>query len=164
MGSRPIDPQTDLSNGLAVENAAMAFEFVDDWNLNLTATRFELQDLKRTSIACAVVRAVALCKPSFQCSASTRLRSVGQCISIKMPAGFDATTSLRSQPISVNGRRVTPERGGPDQIDGAADRPKIGRCRPRTPLHDSGVEQVDLPEFLDEPAVDKVDPSCLPAV
>ena len=111
-GLRPIDPQTDLAQGVSVDNAAMAFEFVDDWNLKLTATRFELQELKRTSISRAVVRAVALRQNELSVQCLYQMRSVGQRISIQMPAGFDATTSFDDQPIRINGRRVTPERGG----------------------------------------------------
>jgi len=44
------------------------------------------------------------------------MRSVGQRVSIQMPAGFDAATSFDDQPISINGRRVTPERGGQNLI------------------------------------------------
>jgi len=41
-----------------VPNAARAFEFHDDWSIALQATRFQLEEVKRTSIERAVVRAV----------------------------------------------------------------------------------------------------------
>ena len=157
-GLRPIDPQTDLAQGVSVENAAMAFEFVDDWSLNLTATRFELQELKRTSISRAVVRAVALRQNELSVQCLYKIRSVGQRISIQMPAGFDAATSFDDQPIRVNGQRVTPESGGKDLIyvplTGLnSDEPFLLEIRYTIP---GDPNQIDLPLFVDEPAVQKV--------
>ena len=157
-GLRPIDPQTDLAQGVKVDNAAMAFEFVDDWTLNLTATRFELQELKRTSISRAVVRAVALRQNELSVQCLYQMRSVGQRISIQMPAGFDASTSFDDQPIRINGRRVTPERGGQDLIyvplTGLnSDEPFLLEMR-YTVAGDP--DKIDLPLIKDEPAVQKV--------
>ena len=157
-GLRPIDPQTDLAKGVTVNNAAMAFEFVDDWALKLTATRFELQELKRTSISRAVVRAVALRQNELSVQCLYQMRSVGQRVSIQMPAGFDAATSFDDQPISINGRRVTPERGGQNLIyvplTGInSDDPFLLEVRYTIP---GDPHQIDLPLFIDEPAVQKV--------
>ena len=157
-GLRPIDPQTDLAAGVKVSNAAMAFEFVDDWSLKLTATRFELQELKRTSISRAVVRAIALRQNELSVQCLYQIRSVGQRISIQMPAGFDAATSFDDQPISINGRRVTPERGGQNLIyvplTGLnSDEPFLLEIRYTIP---GDPHQIDLPLFIDEPAVQKV--------
>ena len=157
-GLRPIDPQTDLAAGVTVGNAAMAFEFVDDWSLKLTATRFELQELKRTSISRALVRAVALRQNELSVQCLYQMRSVGQRVSIQMPAGFDAATSFDDQPISINGRRVTPERGGQNLIyvplTGLnSDEPFLLEIRYTTP---GDPHQIDLPLFIDEPAVQKV--------
>ena len=157
-GLRPIDPQTDLAAGITVGNAAMAFEFVDDWSLNLTATRFELQELKRTSISRALVRAVALRQNELSVQCLYQMRSVGQRVSIQMPAGFDAATSFDDQPISINGRRVTPERGGQNLIyvplTGLnSNEPFLLEIRYTIP---GDPHQIDLPLFVDEPAVQKV--------
>jgi hypothetical protein len=157
-GLRPIDPQTDLAQSISVDNAAMAFEFVDDWSLGLTATRFELQELKRTSISRAVIRAVALRQNELSVQCLYQMRSVGQRISLQMPAGFDAATSFDDQPIRVNGRRVTPERGGKDLIyipltGHNADEPFLLEVRYTIP---GDPHQIDLPVFTDEPAVQKV--------
>lgn len=157
-GLRPIDPQTDLTQGVQVENAATAFEFVDDWSLSLTATRFELQELKRTSISRAVIRAVALRQNELSVQCLYQMRSVGQRVSLQMPAGFDSTTSFDDQPIRINGQRVTPERGGKDLIyvplTGLnSDRPFLLEVRYTIP-GDAG--QIDLPLFTDEPAIQKV--------
>ena len=136
----------------------MAFEFVDDWSLKLTATRFELQELKRTSISRALVRAVALRQNELSVQCLYQMRSVGQRVSIQMPAGFDAATSFDDQPISINGRRVTPERGGQNLIyvplTGLnSDEPFLLEIRYTTP---GDPHQIDLPLFIDEPAVQKV--------
>ena len=86
------------------------------------------------------------------------MRSVGQRISIQMPTGFDAATSFDDQPIRVNGRRVTPERGGKDLIyvplTGLnSDEPFLLEMR-YTVAGDP--HQIDLPLFQDEPAVQKL--------
>ncbi len=158
VGLRPIDPQTDLAQGVKVENAAMAFEFVDDWSLNLTASRFELQELKRTSISRAVVRAVALRQNELSVQCLYQMRSVGQRISIQMPAGFNAESSFDDQPIRVNGRPVTPERGGNDLIfvpltGQSSDESFLLEIRYSIP---GNSHQIDLPVFTDQPAVQKV--------
>ena len=75
-----------------------------------------------------------------------------------MPAGFDAATSFDDQPIRVNGRRVTPERGGQDLIyvplTGLnSDEPFLLEMR-YTVAGDPS--QIDLPIINDEPAVQKV--------
>ena len=57
-GLRGIDPQRDLMAGASVPNAARAFEFHDDWSIDLEATRYELEEVKRTSIDRALVRMV----------------------------------------------------------------------------------------------------------
>ncbi len=157
-GLRPIDPQTDLMQGVKVQNAAMAFEFVDDWSLELTATRFELQELKRTSISRALIRAVALRQNELSVQCLYQMRSVGQRLSVKMPARFDAATSFDDQPVRVNGQRVTPERGGKDLIyipltGQKSDVPFLLEIRYTIP---GNHHQIDLPVFPDEPAVQKV--------
>ena len=158
IGLRPIDPQTDLFQGIQISDSALAFEFVDDWKLNLIATRFELQELKQTSISRAVVRVVALRQNELSVQCLYQVRSVGQRISLQLPAGFDAATSFDDQPIRINGRRVTPERGGKDLIyipltGQASDTPFLLEIRYNLP----GLpNQIDLPVFTDEPAVQKV--------
>ena len=157
-GLRPIDPQTDVSNGVAVSNAAMAFEFVDDWKLDLRATRFELQELKRTSVSRALVRAVALRQNELSVQCLYQMRSVGQRVSLQMPEGFDAATSFDDSPIRVNGRRVTPERGGKDIIyvpltGQSFDKSFLLEVRYTIP---GNPHQIDLPVFTDDPAVQKV--------
>ena len=57
-GLRPIDPQHDLAIANPIANAARAFEFHDAWSLELTATRYELEQVKRTNVEQAVIRMV----------------------------------------------------------------------------------------------------------
>ena len=156
-GLRPIDPQTDLVAGTTIAGAAMAFEFVDDWTLPLTATRYELENLKRTSIPRAVVRVVALRQNELSVQALYQIRSVDQRLAIKMPNGFDTATSFDDQPIRVNGNRVTPERGG----EGLIYVPLTEQSANQTFLLElrytiaGDHRQIDLPEFPENPAVQK---------
>ena len=57
-GLDPIDPEHDLIGAVQIPDAAAALEFQDDWDLTLTATRYQLQMLKQTSIEQAVLRMV----------------------------------------------------------------------------------------------------------
>ncbi len=158
VGLRAIDPQTDLTSGISMPDAAMAFEFVDDWSLSLTATRYELENLKRTSISRSLVRVVSLRQNELSVQALYNIRSVDQRIAIQMPEGFDPATSFDDQPIRVNGQRVTPERGGSGLIyvpltGQSADTPFLLELRYSIP---GGHRQIDLPVFPDDPAVQKV--------
>ncbi len=157
-GLRPIDPQTDLISGTSVDSAAMAFEFVDDWSLALTATRFLLEDLKRTSISRSVIRVVALRQNELSVQALYQVRSVDQRLAIQMPAGFDSATSFDDQPIRVNGIRVTPERGGKNLIyvpltDQNPDQAFLLELRYTVAGNHRNIQ---LPTFPDDPAVQKV--------
>jgi hypothetical protein len=57
-GIRPIDPQHDLMPGANIANAARAFEFHRDWQLQVNATRYKLEEVKGTSIERAVIQMV----------------------------------------------------------------------------------------------------------
>jgi hypothetical protein len=108
---RPIDPQLDLMPGVPAIEAAQAFEFQDDWSLSVNATRYELQDVKRTSIERAVVRVVVTRSDKVSVQALYRLRSAVQRLAVKLPdnAEFDLD-SLR-----INGVAKGLEVGDQDQ-------------------------------------------------
>ena len=108
---RPIDPQLDLMEGVAKIEAALAFEFQDDWSLSVSATRYELQEVKRTSIERAVVRVVVTRSNKISVQALYRLRSAVQRLAVKLPdeAEFDLD-SLR-----INGIPKGLEVGDQDQ-------------------------------------------------
>ena len=106
---RPIDPQHDLMS--PVPSAARAFEFHDDWTLAVTATRYELEDIKRSSIELALVRMVVTSAGTISVEASYRVRTAWQRIEIELPKG----AAFDSQPLRVNGRAVDLGTGGPNK-------------------------------------------------
>ena len=77
---RPIDPQHDLMTPVAA--AARAFEFHDDWTLSIAATRYQLEEVKRTSIERAVVRMVVTPAKIISVQALYRMRSVQQRLAV----------------------------------------------------------------------------------
>ena len=156
-GLRPIDPQTDLGARAPSMDASMAFEFSGDWNLDLTASRFELQNLKQTSISRALVQAVVLRQDELSVRCIYKIRSVRQRIAIRLPAGFDPETSFDDQPVLINNSPVTPERGGDDLIfvplvGQQSDKPFLLELRYN--IAGNG-RQIELPEFTEDPAAQK---------
>lgn len=156
-GLRPIDPQTDVGSRVKIVDASMAFEYSGDWNLDLKASRFELQELKQTSISRALVRAVVLRQDELSVQCLYKIRSVRQRIAIRMPNGFDPETSFDDQPVRINNVAVTPERGGNDVIfvplvGQQSDQPFLLELR----YNISGnANEIELPEFTEDPAVQK---------
>jgi hypothetical protein len=128
-GLRPIDPVQDIMPDAGVRDAARAFEFHDDWSLKLTATRYQLEEVKRTSIERGWVRTVITRSDECGVQALYRLRSARQRLALKLPEGaqFDA------QPARINGQPVALERGDQGQLFV----PLIGQD-PNTPFASSG--------------------------
>ena len=85
-GLRPIDPQQDLIAPVNV--ASRAFEFHDAWTLPVAVTRYELEQVKRTSIDRAVCRMVLTPADKTTVQAVYRIRSVLQRLTVKLPAEF----------------------------------------------------------------------------
>ncbi|MBN1591490.1 MAG: hypothetical protein JW888_18395, partial [Pirellulales bacterium] len=98
-GLRAVDPQHDLMDGVKVPDAAQAFEFHGPWSLTVDATRYELQDVKHTSIERAVIRMVVTRADQVTVQALYRLRSSQQRLEVVLPdrVVFD------SEPLRVNG-------------------------------------------------------------
>jgi hypothetical protein len=111
-GLRPIDPQLDLMDGAKIADAARAFEFHDDWNLTLTATRYELEDVKRTSIERAVLRVVVTRSNRVAVQALYRMRSTVQRLAIHVPGEPEFDTD----PLRLNGKPIALELGEKDQL------------------------------------------------
>ena len=109
-GLRPIDPQRDLAT--PVNGAARAFEFHDQWTLPVTITRYELEDVKRTSIDRSVCRMVLTPAGETAVQAVYRVRSVRPRLTVKLPA--DATPD--SDPVRINGQPVTLQKGEGDEL------------------------------------------------
>jgi hypothetical protein len=153
-GLRPIDPAQDIMPDAAVPDAARAFEFHDDWSLNLTATRYQLEEVKRTSIERALVRTVITRSDQRGVQAIYRMRSARQRLALRLPLDAEFDT----QPARINGQPVALERGDKDQLF----IPLIGQD-PNTPFSlelrytvPGGYAQMSVPEFPEDPAIQKV--------
>ena len=105
-GLRPIDPQHDLMNGSKVDGAVRAYEFHDDWEFQVTATRYDLEDIKQTSIAKGLLRMVLMRAGKTSVQALYRLRSADQRLEVQMPEGAEFDTDPR-----IDGKAVTMEMG-----------------------------------------------------
>jgi len=151
-GLRPIDPQQDLM--VKVSGAARALEFHDTWDLALTATRYQLAEVKRTSVERAVVRMVVTRAEQVPVQALYRMRSARQRLAVKLPEGAHFDT----EPLRINGRPVTLEsdaQGGfvVPLVSLNADEPFLLELRYIVP---GDGRQLDLPIFPEDPAVQKV--------
>lgn len=123
MGLRPIDPRHDLMEGIdsapmypdiagRVENAARAFEFHDEWRLVVTATRYQLEEVKQTSISRAFIRMVVTRSGQVSAQAIYRMRSARQRLTITLPKGVE----FDSDPVRINDRSVPLERGQEEEF------------------------------------------------
>jgi len=156
-GLRPIDPRVDIPEADRTDSMAAAFEFFDDWTLKLIATRYELEDVKRTSIECGLVRAVMVNNSStLSVQALYQIKSVQQRLTIAMPSG----TSFDLAP-TINGNTVTLEK---DSTDDAAlhyipltstnpDQSFLLELRYSQPFQKG---QILIPTFPTEPAVQEM--------
>ncbi len=153
-GLRSIDPVHDVMPDARVADAAAAMEFHDPWRLTLRATRYQLEEMKRTSIERALVRTVVTRSDHRTIQALYRVRSARQRLSVKLPSGAE----FDSQPARVNGAAVSLERGDKDLLY----IPLIGQ----DPNSEFVLElrytiagdhkRITIPEFPDDPAIQKV--------
>jgi hypothetical protein len=157
---RPIDPQQDLMPGASAPGAARAFEFHEDWALAVTATRYKLEEVKRTTIERAVVRGVVTRSKQTSVQALYQLRSARQRLALKLPAG----ASFEPDPVKIDGKSVPLESGGAGAAGGQGDYfiPLVGQSpdKPlvlelRYTLKDQATT-FDLPAFPEDPAVQQV--------
>jgi hypothetical protein len=111
MGLRPVDPTTDLFSGRRIDDAAAALEYVGPWELQLDVSRYELLDLKRSSIPRSLIQAVWLRNNQLSVQAIYRVQSVTQRLAIKMPPGFDPELGFDSTPVRLDGQPISLERG-----------------------------------------------------
>ncbi|HUE72001.1 MAG TPA: hypothetical protein VMP01_14030, partial [Pirellulaceae bacterium] len=159
-GLRPIDPQRDLMPGFAVPSAAaQALEFTsDDWTLALKATRYELENLKLTSIDRALVRMVVTRSDETAVQCLYRLKSSRQRIAVVLPGIDPKTETLDRDSLRVNGSPVPLET---DQkqffipLVGITPNQDV-LVELRFTLANTGASSLPLPEFPDDPAVQKV--------
>ncbi len=153
-GLRVIDPQTDLMPGAEAPGAARAFEFHGDrWALTVTATRYQLQDVKQTAVERALLRMVVTRAKKITVQALYRMKSTEQRLAIRLPE----KAKVDSQP-RVNGKAVTLEVGA----GGDFFVPLVG-TNPDEPfllelqywLEGDG-SRLEYPDFPAQPAVHKV--------
>ncbi len=153
---RPIDPRDNVAAADRMENAARAFEFHEDWQLSLKATRYQLEEVKRTSIEMGVVRQVVTRSGQISVQALYRMRSARQRIELALPAG--QAVEFDSQPVRINGRAIPLERGDGDRFF----IPLVGQEREDSFLLEiryaiaGTADNIQVPAFPDEPAVQKV--------
>lgn len=152
-GVRPIDPQRDLIGGMKVDGAVRAYEYHDDWDFQITATRYDLEDIKQTSIAKALLRMVVMRSGKTSVQALYRIRSSDQRLELRMPdqSDFDADPK-------IDGRSVTMETGqkqsyfipllGTSEENSFLLELRYTLTDPRLPIA--------WPEFPTQPAVQKV--------
>ncbi len=154
LGLRPIDPRHDLMAGANVPEAARAFEFHDDWELTVKATRYKLEAVKRTSIERAVLRMVVTRSGETSVQALYRLRSARQRLAVRLPEKVE----FDSVPLRINGRPVALERGDQDNyflplVGLDADQPIHVELRYTV----TGTSTLlDYPVFPLEPAIQRV--------
>ena len=147
----PIDPQHDLISPVA--SAARAFRFDADWSLSVVATRYELEEVKWSSIERALVRMVVTPSNTISVQALYRLRSARQRIEVELPKEIQ----LDSQPLRINGRPAPLEKGGADTyyvplVAANADTPLVLELRYTLPGDGS---RLVLPAFPEEETVVK---------
>jgi hypothetical protein len=102
-GLKPIDPKNDVEAADRVEDAVAAFEFYDTWQLELAATRYKLEEVKRTSIEKGIIRAnLFLSKNGTGISAQGlfKIRSVQQ----RLEMTFEQSAKISE--VRINNKRV----------------------------------------------------------
>jgi len=160
-GLRPIDPQHDLMPGVSVADAARAFEFHDVWNLSITTTRYELEEVKRTSIERALVRMVVTRSERVSVQALYRIRSAVQRLAVTLPG----ESEFDNDPLYINGEPKSLEHGEQNQlfiplVNQNPETPFVLELRYTVP---GDHRQLDLPTFpgqeglQTDPAIQKVE-------
>lgn len=161
-GLRAIDPGAELFSGRKQQDVAAALEYVGPWNLNLLVSRYELYDLKRSSVPRSLIRAVWLRNQQLSVQAVYRVKSVNQRLTIQMPPGFDPAQGFDSTPVRVDGQPAAIERGQGNSIViplGNRDRDAqwLLEMRYTMPVTDASMTggSIPVPTFDEECAVQK---------
>lgn len=163
IGLRPIDPQTDIENGLSFPDAARAFAFTAAWDLSLRATRYELEEVKTTSVERGLIRTVVGRDNRTSVQAIYRMRSAMQRLEIQLPPNFDSATGFNVNPVRINGMPVTLELGGRDQKGTNSFFVPLANQNPDVPFIldlryslDGNEGDIQIPTFPGNPAAQKV--------
>ncbi|MDR1492667.1 MAG: hypothetical protein LBT05_08090 [Planctomycetaceae bacterium] len=160
-GLRQIDPQHDVDANDRIQDAAYAFEFHNDWNLSLLATRYQLQEVKRASVEYGVIRTVLTRANTISVQALYRIQSVKQRLPIVLPPDSQFDTEPR-----INGKPVTLETDAAKQYlipltATTPDKPFLLELRYTQKKENVRSERnrwkeketISIPVFPDEPAV-----------
>lgn len=158
-GLRPIDPTTDVFGGRRFEDAVAALEYVGAWKLDLDVSRYELYDLKRSSISRSLIQAVWLRNDTLSVRALYRLKSVNQRLVIVMPPGFSPETGFDSNPVRVDGQPISLERGAGGELilplgNRDRDRELLVELRYTMPIQNA---EISVPTFQADCAVQKTE-------
>ncbi len=102
-GLRPIDPQRDLMDGMKIDGAVRAYEYHEDWQFQVTATRYDLEDIKQTSIPKSLLRMVVMRSGKTSVQALYRIRSADQRLELQMPdeSEFDADPRIDGHSVTM---------------------------------------------------------------
>ncbi|MCL2347180.1 MAG: hypothetical protein FWC50_02845 [Planctomycetaceae bacterium] len=163
-GLRQIDPQHDVDANDRVADAAYAFEYHDDWELSLTATRYELHEVKRASIEYGVLRVVLTRANTQSVQALFRIRSVKQRLPVVLPefCSFDVEPRINGVPVTLEtdatGQFLIP------LTSTTPDKPFVLELRYTRKTPDTQAERkkysirevIAMPRFPDNPAVQHV--------
>lgn len=157
-GLVPIDPKVDLMPEAKVTDAAVAFEFVDQWKLGIRATRYDVEDVKLTNVEAGLVQMVKLRQSGMNVRALFRIRSAVQRLGMKLPTGVDPSDAFDSQPVRINGNPINLELGNDDELfipltGISTDEPFLLDLRYKV---NAEASRMVLPTFADDPAMQKV--------
>ena len=163
-GLRQIDPQHDIEGNDRVADAAYAFEYHDQWELTLNATRYELHEVKRASIEHGLLRVVLTRANTQSVQALYRIQSVKQRLPIVLPENCTIDTEPR-----INGVPVNLETDATNQFlipltSTVPDKPFLLELRytqknPKSPAERKKMamnEKILMPIFPDDPAVQHI--------
>ena len=153
-GLRAIDPQNEVPPQDRVAAAATAMEFFEDWQLDLIATRFQNEEVKRASIEEGLLQVVSVrSSENLTARAVYRIRSVKQRIGVTLPDGAVVNE------VRINGRLVALE-SDREQADNGKSRLyliPLNSVTPDTPfllelryMYPGTVASISVPAFPGE--------------
>ncbi|MGQ9662682.1 MAG: hypothetical protein ACUVWX_10170 [Kiritimatiellia bacterium] len=153
-GLTAIDPRQDLMTEASVRDAALAFEFHDEWILTQRITRYQPQEVKTTSIERGLVRMVVTRGGTTSVQALYRMRSLQQRVALRIPG----RVTFESQPLRIDGRPVTLEQGAAGEyfVPLAAQAPDTQFVLELRYVVTGGGMRLMVPEFPGEPAVQQI--------
>jgi len=143
--------------GASAPGGARAYEFQDDWELAVAATRYRVEEIKHTSIERAVLRMVVTRAGKVAVQALYRVRSAEQRLGLRLPEGVKIDVRPR-----INGTPVTLEQGQEPEREFFVpltgrnpDEPFLLELRYTVPGAGRRL-RLEHPDFLQDPAVQKV--------